>query len=108
MVSQTRSSIVVDDETRESLWGTIAILMREDMEKQRDEMRNASTVDNGNALLRNQGRNQRQNMLFTRITKVEFQKFGVEDVKGWMYKCLQFFKVDNVHDDKKRYNFTKI
>nr|GEZ42717.1 integrase, catalytic core [Tanacetum cinerariifolium] len=40
---------------------------------------------------RNQ-RDQRQNMQFTRVTKIEFPKFGGDDVKGWMYKCEQFFK----------------
>ncbi|GJZ17220.1 putative mitochondrial protein [Tanacetum coccineum] len=40
-------------------------------------------------------------MQFTRVTKIEFSKFGGDDVKGWMYKCQQFFKVDNVPDEQK-------
>ncbi|GJW87076.1 hypothetical protein Tco_0162416 [Tanacetum coccineum] len=67
--------MVVDDETRESLRGTIAILMMEEMEKQTNEMRNATVVDKG-------------------------PPWG-EDIKGWMYKCEQFFRVDNVQDDQK-------
>nr|GEU50102.1 retrotransposable element Tf2 [Tanacetum cinerariifolium] len=47
------------------------------------------------------GRNQRQNMQFTRVTKIEVSKFEGDDVKGWMYKCEQFFKVDNVADEQK-------
>nr|GEU80029.1 retrotransposon-related protein [Tanacetum cinerariifolium] len=39
-------------------------------------------------------------MQFTRVTKIEFPKFGGDDVKGWMYKCEQFFKVDNVPDEQ--------
>ncbi|GJT20659.1 hypothetical protein Tco_0890596 [Tanacetum coccineum] len=39
-------------------------------------------------------------MQFARVTKIEFPKFGNEDVKRWMYKCEHFFKVDNVPDDR--------
>ncbi|GJU07595.1 hypothetical protein Tco_1124025 [Tanacetum coccineum] len=78
MVSQTRYNMVVDDETRESLRGTIAILIMEEMEKVTDEMRNAIVVDNGTAMVRNQGEDQRQNMQFTRVTKIRFPKYRMK------------------------------
>nr|DAD38797.1 TPA_asm: hypothetical protein HUJ06_013119 [Nelumbo nucifera] len=31
----------------------------------------------------------------TRLTKVDFPKFIGENVKGWLYKCDQFFSLDN-------------
>ncbi|GJX95326.1 hypothetical protein Tco_0351124 [Tanacetum coccineum] len=62
--------------------------MREDMEKLKDEMRNAAIVDNETKMVRNHGENQMQNMQFTRVTKIEFSKFGGEDVKGWITKPL--------------------
>ncbi|GJX84683.1 cleavage/polyadenylation specificity factor, 25kDa subunit [Tanacetum coccineum] len=87
MPSQTRFSIMVDDVTRESLRGTIEVLMREETEKLRDEMRNAVVLDDGVAVVRNQGENQRQNKQYSRVTKIEFPKFGGVDVKGWLYEC---------------------
>ncbi|GKA39869.1 hypothetical protein Tco_0732462 [Tanacetum coccineum] len=38
---------------------------------------------------------------FTRMTKIEFPKFGGEDVRGWLYKCEQFFEIDQVSDPHK-------
>jgi len=32
---------------------------------------------------------------------VEFPKFWGEDVQGWIYKCEQFFEVDNVEEGMK-------
>ncbi|GKA70392.1 hypothetical protein Tco_0776456 [Tanacetum coccineum] len=58
--------------------------MREDIEKLKDKIRNAAIVDNETEMVINHGENQRQNMQFTRVTKIEFPKFGGEDVKGWI------------------------
>nr|GEV58472.1 putative mitochondrial protein [Tanacetum cinerariifolium] len=38
---------------------------------------------------------------FTRMTKIEFPKFGRDDVRGWLYKCEQFFKINHVLDPHK-------
>ncbi|GJZ29099.1 retrotransposon-related protein [Tanacetum coccineum] len=35
------------------------------------------------------------------VTKIEFLKFGGEDVRGWWFKCEQFFKVDNIAENCK-------
>ncbi|GKD04248.1 hypothetical protein Tco_1179222 [Tanacetum coccineum] len=59
MSGQTRSSVGVDEETRESLRDTIALLMREELEKLRDEIRKCS-----------------------RVTQVKFPRFGGDDVKA--------------------------
>ena len=37
----------------------------------------------------------------SRLTRVEFPKFWGEDVQGWIYKCEQFFEVDNVEEGMK-------
>nr|GEY76893.1 hypothetical protein [Tanacetum cinerariifolium] len=42
-----------------------------------------------------------QSSQFTRMTKIEFPKFGGDNVRGWMYKCEHFFLVDNVVDNLK-------
>ncbi|GKE19941.1 hypothetical protein Tco_1431453 [Tanacetum coccineum] len=40
-------------------------------------------------------------MQFTRVTKIEFPEFSGDVVKGWMYKCEQLFRVDNVPNEQK-------
>nr|GEV51946.1 retrotransposable element Tf2 [Tanacetum cinerariifolium] len=37
----------------------------------------------------------------TGMTKIEFPKFGGDDVRGWLYKCEQFFEIDHVLDPHK-------
>ncbi|GJY39911.1 retrotransposon-related protein [Tanacetum coccineum] len=100
MAPTTRANPTTTEEILASLREPIAQLMREEMEKLREDMRTAAMEVSTGQLGRNQG-DQRQNMQFTRFTKIEFPKFGGDDVKGWMYKCEQFFKVDNVPDDQK-------
>ncbi|GJX79204.1 putative mitochondrial protein [Tanacetum coccineum] len=78
--------------------------MREEIEKLREEMRNIIvTENNGGMGQRQQAEPQRgfNNMQFSRVTKIEFPKFGGDDVRGWLFKCEQFFKVDNIADDQK-------
>ncbi|GJW18248.1 hypothetical protein Tco_0025684 [Tanacetum coccineum] len=64
-----------------------------------------ATVESGQTYLsnevarfRNRERSSRQ---YLRMTKLEFSKFSGEDVKGWLFRCQQFFKVDNVSDEEK-------
>nr|GEZ58188.1 reverse transcriptase [Tanacetum cinerariifolium] len=35
-----------------------------------------------------------------RMTKSEFPKFSGEDVKGWLFRCNQFFKIDGCLEDE--------
>ncbi|XP_071687166.1 uncharacterized protein [Rutidosis leptorrhynchoides] len=37
----------------------------------------------------------------TRFTKVEFPRFDGSDVKEWLYRCRQFFEIDNLEDEEK-------
>ncbi|GJS65134.1 hypothetical protein Tco_0679698 [Tanacetum coccineum] len=74
------------------------------MEKIREEMRNvASTLTIGQSGARKQSDNQRglNNMQLSRVTKIEFPRFKGEDVRGWLFKCEQFFKVVGVLEDQK-------
>lgn len=36
-----------------------------------------------------------------RLTRLDFPKFSGEDVRGQLYRCQQFFSIDNVVDDQK-------
>ncbi|GJU46257.1 retrotransposable element Tf2 [Tanacetum coccineum] len=38
---------------------------------------------------------------YGRLTKLDFPKFSGDDVKGWIYRCNQFFQLDNVADNQK-------
>ncbi|GJV13448.1 reverse transcriptase [Tanacetum coccineum] len=35
---------------------------------------------------------------YGRMTKIKFPKFSEEDVKGWIYRCNQFFKIDSIEE----------
>ncbi|GJV32932.1 putative mitochondrial protein [Tanacetum coccineum] len=41
------------------------------------------------------------NTLYGKLINIEFPKFSGGDVKDWVYKCKQFFKVDGVADGRK-------
>ena len=41
------------------------------------------------------------NNSLSRVSRIEFPKFWGEDVQGWIYKCEQFFDVDNIVEDMK-------
>ncbi|GKC88687.1 gypsy/ty3 retroelement polyprotein [Tanacetum coccineum] len=43
----------------------------------------------------------RQANQFSRLAKVEFSKFNGDDVLGWMFKCDQFFLIDNTLEEEK-------
>lgn len=38
---------------------------------------------------------------FSRLTKLEFPRFLGDDVKGWIFRCNQFFKLDLVREEHK-------
>lgn len=37
----------------------------------------------------------------SRITKVDFPKFDGTDLKSWLYKCNQFFQLDEIEDSQR-------
>ncbi|GJX95248.1 reverse transcriptase [Tanacetum coccineum] len=73
MVIQTRQPIVLNPKNNDALRDTIAALIREEMENIREEMRNVASTS-----IVGQG----------------------EYVRGWLFKCEQFFKVDGVAEDQ--------
>ncbi|GJR90562.1 reverse transcriptase [Tanacetum coccineum] len=46
---------------------------------------------------------QTHNTQYGRMSKIEFPKFHGEDVKGWVYRCKQFFKIDGIEEERKKY-----
>ncbi|GJS16173.1 retrotransposable element Tf2 [Tanacetum coccineum] len=105
MAPQTRSNTGSDDDNRESMRESIATMMREEMEKLMAEIRVvvvAATATGSGMVVTPQGKPQR-GMQYHRVTKIEFPRFGGEYVRGWLFRCEQLFKVDNVPDEKKRF-----
>ncbi|GKB30272.1 hypothetical protein Tco_0869673 [Tanacetum coccineum] len=43
----------------------------------------------------------RQASHFGRLAKVEFPRFQEDDVRGWVFRCDQFFNIDNTPNDEK-------
>ncbi|XP_070017004.1 uncharacterized protein [Nicotiana sylvestris] len=41
------------------------------------------------------------NHVNTRYSRVEFSRFGGDDLRGWVYRCEQFFDVDGTPEDMK-------
>ncbi|GJU81351.1 hypothetical protein Tco_1283716 [Tanacetum coccineum] len=40
------------------------------------------------------------NTQYGRMSKIEFLKFHGEDVKGWVYRCKQLFKIDGIKEQR--------
>ncbi|GJR80782.1 hypothetical protein Tco_0151567 [Tanacetum coccineum] len=80
---QTRYSVV--DETKQGLKDGIARIMREELGKLRNEMRNMVMTNNTGVMVG------MQNMA----------KFGGTNIKGWLHDCERFFQVNNVPDEHK-------
>ncbi|GJU22459.1 reverse transcriptase [Tanacetum coccineum] len=114
MTVSTRTTPAVMDEARiqelvnnavNSIVTTAVERIRQEFVMQRPESSNARRE-------RNLDGGMRGNSQFSRVTKIEFPKFGGEDVKGWLFKCEQLFKVDNIARDywesyKPGFNFLK-
>ncbi|GJV35473.1 putative mitochondrial protein [Tanacetum coccineum] len=49
------------------------------------------------------GGGNRQQTQYSRMTKVEFLKFSGDDVRGWIFRCEQFFLIDTIPEDQKRF-----
>ncbi|GJZ81075.1 gypsy/ty3 retroelement polyprotein [Tanacetum coccineum] len=100
-----KRSITLSSENNDALRDTITALIREETEKIREEIRNVASTSiagqNG-TMARQQGGNQRglNNMQYSRVTKIEFLRVEGEDVRGWLFKCEQFFKVDGIAKDQ--------
>nr|GEZ28980.1 hypothetical protein [Tanacetum cinerariifolium] len=74
-------------------------LTREYLDSQLAEIRNLIATL---GLQQNQAMNQgRQANQFGRLAKVEFPKFHKDDVRGWVFRCDQFFHIDNTPNEEK-------
>ncbi|GJR15182.1 hypothetical protein Tco_0797834 [Tanacetum coccineum] len=74
-------------------------ITREYLDSQLAEMWNLIATS---GLQQNKAMNQRrQANQFGRLAKVEFPKFQGDDVKGWAFRCDQFFRIYNTPNEEK-------
>ncbi|GJR67626.1 putative reverse transcriptase domain-containing protein [Tanacetum coccineum] len=74
-------------------------ITKEYLDSQLAEMRNLIATL---GLQQNQAMNQgRQANQFGRLAKVEFLKFQEDVVRGWVFRCDQFFSIDNTSNEEK-------
>ncbi|GJW13110.1 retrotransposable element Tf2 [Tanacetum coccineum] len=103
MSAQTRSGMppLLDNGTIAALKDALFGLMREEMERFWQEKSNSQNVDpNGGVMLR-QNNGEQRTMQFSRLAKVEFPKFDGADVRGWMFRCEEFFAIEQTADEGK-------
>jgi hypothetical protein len=80
---------------------TMEELMRQIVEMGQNIKDLQERLNNGEGTSQNGGQRHGNQQLFHRVTKVEFPKFGGDDVRGWLFKCEQFFKIDNIPEQGK-------
>ncbi|GJR09159.1 putative mitochondrial protein [Tanacetum coccineum] len=87
---------IVDDGTRRYVNEALAGIRREikEMLSQITSLSLQNQVVNGAVRPQNQ---------YGRMTKVDFPKNLGEDVKGWIFRCGQFFLIDSIVEDQKRF-----
>ncbi|GJU73050.1 reverse transcriptase, partial [Tanacetum coccineum] len=74
-------------------------ITREYLDSQLAEMRNLiATLGLQQNQTMQKGRQANQ---FGRLAKVEFPKFQEDDVRGWVFRCDQFFSIDNTSNEEK-------
>ncbi|GKB76333.1 retrotransposon-related protein [Tanacetum coccineum] len=118
MVVATRqtgtSENTVNEELREMIGKMINASMRgmqESISQLNQSIQNLATAQEGFLVQQNyhtadinslkNGEGTSRPMHYTRMTKLEFPKFSGDGVKGWIFRCQQFFKVDEVAEDQK-------
>ena len=58
-------------------------------------------LNNLTAQIANLGNGQNRGNQVGRMTRVEFPKFNGDDVRDWVFRCEQFFLLDNIPDEQK-------
>jgi hypothetical protein len=84
----------------ESLQQTINEMQRmmQEMNNEMSKLRSGEGTNNGNH--NHGGSNGNHNgSQYGRLTKVEFPRFEVDDVQGWLYRVNKFFEMDHIDDD---------
>ncbi|GKD11314.1 hypothetical protein Tco_1190999 [Tanacetum coccineum] len=101
--SGSGSSALVDDNVRQLL-GELVDAKFTRMQESINALTRHVAV-NGGIGERNTKRNAGggQQSPYTRMAKLEFTKFSGEDVKGWIFRCEQFFILDQVTEAEKGY-----
>nr|GEX18681.1 retrotransposon-related protein [Tanacetum cinerariifolium] len=99
------SSLVLDDATKRFLVKTIAGMMEESLAPMRRSMEEMANHISRLSLQNQQLGNGGPQLNHSRVAKIEFPKFSSDDVKGWVFRCEQFFLIEQTLNlEKKDYN----
>ncbi|GKA55268.1 gypsy/ty3 retroelement polyprotein [Tanacetum coccineum] len=103
MPAQTRSGIspVLEDSNMTAMRESLLVSMREEMERFWQAKSNSQNENSNGGMMQRQNNGDQRTMQFSRLAKVEFPKFGGEDVRGWMFRCEQFFAIEQTADEGK-------
>nr|GEU48888.1 hypothetical protein [Tanacetum cinerariifolium] len=103
MVVSTRNSnpstfngtpLSLDDETKRFLAETIVGMMKKSLPDIQISMANMANDITTFSLQNNQVLNSGPQLNLGRMAKIEFLKFSGDDVKGWVFRCEQFFMLE--------------
>lgn len=90
------------DESMAGLRQAMEQMLANSMEQIMGQFRQSqSQLENGMVNRTETHENNGQSGQFSRLTKVEFPRFSGDDVRGWMFRCEQFFAIDNTPDEQK-------
>nr|GEV52932.1 putative zinc finger, CCHC-type [Tanacetum cinerariifolium] len=85
---------IVDDNTRRYVDDALDGIIRS-MEEMLNQITSLSLQTQSiNGAVRPQTR-------YGRMTKIDFPKFSGKDVRGWIFRCEQFFLIDSIAEDQK-------
>ena len=99
---ETRNNTRTQDPTMESLQRMMAKMRTELMAEMRSELERLRSGEGTSTDVHVGARqSENQNRQFGRMSKMEFPRFNGDDVKGWIFRCRQFFCIDQVEDEMK-------
>ncbi|GJZ05359.1 retrotransposon-related protein [Tanacetum coccineum] len=103
MPAQIRSGIspMLEDSNMTTMRESFLVSMREEMERFWQAKLNSQNENSNGGMMQRQNNGDQRTMQFSRLAKVEFLKFGGEDIRGWMFRCEQFFTIEQTADEGK-------
>ena len=97
---ETINNTRTQDPTMESLQRMMAEMRTELMAEMRSELARLRSGEGTSTDVHVGPRqSESQNRQFGRMSKMEFPRFNGDDVKGWIFRCRQFFFIDQVEDE---------
>ncbi|GKB45047.1 hypothetical protein Tco_0889989 [Tanacetum coccineum] len=94
LISSNGSPLVLDDETKRFLAKTIVGMVKSSLAIMQRSMREMANNIAALSMQNQQMGNIGPQLNHSRLAKIEFPKFSGDDVKGWVFRCDQFFLME--------------